>query len=186
MDNHQNQQRIKSLFKMLLEMACGNFSFRVELVGSNDEIEDLAVTLNNTAEKMQLVISKYNTSHPSYSNQRNAHASKQFDEELIQKVLDYIQNNLEEPLPSTKKLSQIFKTNEFTLKDNFRKLVKTSIYQFYNDERLKKAHFLIQQSVFPLKEIALISGFNSYPNFYKAFKKKYKYTPTQVNRQNKI
>lgn len=186
MDNHQNQQRIKSLFKMLLEMACGNLSFRVELVGSNDEIEDLAVTLNNTAKKMQLVISKYNTFYPLQNDQSNADAAKQFDEELIQKVLNYIQNHLEEPLPSTKKLSEIFKTNEFTLKDNFRKIVKTSIYQFYNDERLKKAHFLIQQSVFPLKEIALISGFNSYPNFYKAFKKKYKYTPTEVNRQNKI
>ena len=59
---------------------------------------------------------------------------------LVRKVLDYIYNNLEEPLPSTRKLARMFGTNEFALKNSFRRLQKTSIYQFYNDERLKKAH----------------------------------------------
>ena len=38
---------------------------------------------------------------------------------IIQNVYDYILNNLEKPLPSTKKLSKMFGVNEFTLKDGF-------------------------------------------------------------------
>ena len=76
----------------------------------------------------------------------------------------------------------MFGTNEFTLKDSFRKVLKTSIYQFYNDERLKKAHLLILQTAIPLKEIALISGFYNYTNFYKAFKKRFNYPPSELKR----
>jgi transcriptional regulator GlxA family with amidase domain len=78
----------------------------------------------------------------------------------------------------------MFGTNEFTLKENFRNILKTSIYQFYNDERLKKAYFLIQQTAIPLKEISFLCGFNDYTNFFKAFKKKYHYTPSDLNRKN--
>lgn len=183
MDNQQNQQRIKSLYKMLLEMATGNLAFRVELNGSGDELDQLATMLNEVAEKMQDVISKYEFKNQPYDYSTNQNTTKQSDAELIQKVIDYIQNHLEEPLPTTKELSKMFGTNEFTLKDSFRNSVKTSIYQFYNDERLKKAQFLIQKTAIPLKEIALMCGFNDYPNFYKAFKKRYNFPPSEVKRE---
>lgn len=183
MEKHQNQQRIKSLFKMLLEMATGNIAFRLELNGSGDELDKLATTLNEVAEKMQNIISKYEFKNQPYEYSTNQNTAKQFDAELIQKVLDYIKNHLEEPLPTTKELSKMFGTNEFTLKDNFRNIVKTSIYQFYNNERLEKADFLIKETLIPLKEIALICGFNDYPNFYKAFKKRFNYPPSELKRE---
>lgn len=167
---------------MLLEMATGNLTFRVELNGSGDELDQMAKMLNEVAEKMQYIIDKHEVKKQpfDFSSSQN---TKQTDAELIQKVLDYIKNHLEEPLPSTKELSKMFGTNEFTLKDTFRNSVKTSIYQFYNEERLKKAHFLIKETTIPLKEIALICGFNDYPNFYKAFKKRYNYTPGDIKRE---
>jgi AraC-like DNA-binding protein len=107
---------------------------------------------------------------------------KQADEVLIQSLYDYIVNNLEEPLPSAKELSKMFGTNEFRLKDGFRHFFKTSIYHFYNEERLKKAHLEIQQTNTPIKTIAFACGFNDYTNFYKAFKKRFKYAPTELQR----
>jgi transcriptional regulator GlxA family with amidase domain len=183
MDNQQNQKRIKSLYKMLLEMATGNLAFRVKLTGSGDELDQLAIMLNEVANKMQEVISRYEFKNQPYDYTLHQNTTKQSDTELIQKVLDYIKNHLEEPLPSTKEFSKMFGTNEFTLKDSFRNVVQTSIYQFYNEERLKKAHFLIKETIIPLKEIALICGFNDYPNFYKAFKKRYNYPPSEVKRE---
>lgn len=183
MDNHQNQQRIKSLYKMLLEMATGNLAFRVELNGNGDELDQLAIMLNEVAEKMQNTISRYEFKNQPHDYKATLITNKQSDTELIQKVIIYIQNHLEEPLPSTKELSKMFGSNEFTLKDSFRYIVKTSIYQFYNDARLKKAHFLIKETQIPLKEIALICAFNDYPNFYKAFKKRYNYPPSEVKRE---
>jgi len=162
---------------MLLEMATGNLSYRIKLDGQDLQFDELAKALNEVAEKMQL--GNYLNPH-SFTNpilEGNDPATV-----IIQKVQDYILNNLEEPLPTTKELSKMFGTNEFTLKENFRTILKTSIYQFYNDERLKKAHFLIQQTTISLKEISFLCGFNDYNNFSKAFKKKFNYSPSDVNR----
>ncbi|PKP11485.1 MAG: hypothetical protein CVU08_12230 [Bacteroidetes bacterium HGW-Bacteroidetes-3] len=104
------------------------------------------------------------------------------DVQLIQKVYDYILDNLDKPLPTLKELSRIFGTNEYKLKYGFKYLFKTSIYQFYNTKRLKKAHLLIQQTTIQLKEIALMFGFTTYPNFSKAFKKLFGYSPNDIKR----
>ena len=97
--------------------------------------------------------------------------TRKADALLIQKLYDYILANLEEPLPSLKVLSAEFGTNEHKLKDGFRLFFKTSIYQFYNDERLKRAYFMIEHTAIPLKNISIMNGFNDYPNFSKSFKK---------------
>jgi AraC-like DNA-binding protein len=179
MDTELNQQRIKTIYRMLLEMAGGNLSYRIKLDGQDLQFDEIAKSLNEVAEKMQLAIflNPLNFTNPNLVG----HDAATF---IIQQVQDYILNNLEEPLPTTKELSKMFGTNAFTLKDNFRKLLKTSIYQFYNDERLKKAHFLIQQTAIPLKEISFLCGFNDYTNFFKAFKKKYQCIPSDLTRNN--
>lgn len=105
------------------------------------------------------------------------------DVKLIQGVYDYVLNNLDKPLPTIKELARIFGTNEYKLKTGFKYLFKTSIYQFYNSKRLRKAHLLIQQTSIQLKEIALMSGFSTYPNFSKAFKKLFGYTPNNIKRK---
>lgn len=186
MTKQQNQLRIKNLYRMLLEMATGNLAYRLSLSGCNDELDQLVVLLNQFAEKMQKTIANPEFQNEQYQSFHGNDSSKQYDTELIQKVLDYIQTHLEEPLPSSKEMSKMFGTNEFYLKDSFRKMLKTSIYQFYNDERLKKAHLLIEETEIPLKEIAFICGFNDYTNFYKAFKKKFNLTPREIKHNSDI
>lgn len=104
------------------------------------------------------------------------------ESKIVHRVRDYILANLEEQLPSTKRLSRMFGINEFKLKDNFRHYFGTSIYQFYIDEKLKRAHQLIMQTNLSIKTIALMSGYNDYTNFYKAFRKKFSYTPSDLAR----
>jgi AraC-like DNA-binding protein len=101
---------------------------------------------------------------------------------LIQKLYDYILAHLEEPLPSLKVLSSEFGTNEHKLKDGFRHFFKTSIYQFYNDERLKRAYFMIEITGIPLKNISVMNGFNNYPTFSKSFKKRFGFSPNEMKR----
>ncbi len=165
---------------MLLEIANGNLTYRIVVERDDPQFEELAKLLNQVAEKLQL----FEYSSPYKNSKFDIVASNDTAVLIVQKVIDYIQNHLEEPLPSSRMLSKMFGTNEFTLKDNFRKLVKTSIYQFYNEERLKKSHVLIEKTTIPLKEIALLSGFTNYTNFYKAFKKKFNYPPSELNRKN--
>ncbi|MBG6062906.1 AraC-like DNA-binding protein [Flavobacterium sp. CG_9.1] len=107
---------------------------------------------------------------------------KQSEAVVMQNLYDYILNHLEEPLPTLKELAVLFDTNEYKLKQGFRELFKTSIYSFYHEERLKRAHLMVNQTNIPLKEIAIMNGFNSYLNFYKAFKKRFKYAPSEIDR----
>lgn len=99
------------------------------------------------------------------------------------KLYDYIMQHLNKQLPPLHTIARELGTEEHLLKTGFKKYYKTSVYQLYQDEKLKKSEMLIQQTTIPLKEIAYICGFNSYLNFYKSFKKKYKYAPSELLRK---
>lgn len=163
---------------MLLNFVNGDLTKRLPFNTEDDQFNGIAKSLNDFADKLQ----KANYENP--FNSRKALATSDLNEPaiLILKVQEYILSHLEENLPSSKELAQMFGTNEFTLKESFRNLSNTSIYQFYNDERLKKAHLLIEQTIIPLTKIATLSGFNNYTNFFKAFKKKYNVSPGDIIR----
>lgn len=183
MNNLPNQQSIKILYQMLFEMATGNLAFRIQLDGHDQQLEEVAEMLNEVAAKMQSVISQFEQKNPNHVP-LNSTTPAQSDAMLLQSVYEYILEHLDEPLPTTKELSKMFGTNEFKLKDSFRHFFKTSIYKFYTEERLKKAYQLIQNTNIPLKEIAFTSGFNDYISFYKAFKKRFQYSPSELQREN--
>lgn len=127
-----------------------------------------------------LVIQELQTSQCINDALLKQRTDRQTDAVLIQEIYDYILEHIEDPLPSLKALTRKFGTNEFKLKSGFRQFFNTSVYKFYTEERLKRAHLMITQRDLPLKEIALLSGFSTYPSFSKAFKKKYGYNPTDL------
>lgn len=175
---HENQNIAEIINRMLLEIATGNLFYRIEIDHCDDEFIEIVNLLNEIAIKLQ---------HSKYKKIKNRNINNDIIEkgsahDILQKVMEYILNHLEDQLPTTKELSKMFGTNEFTLKESFRNILKTTIYQFYNDGRLNKAHFLIVESQLPFNEIAFLCGFNNYTNFYKAFKKKFTYTPTYLSR----
>ena len=108
--------------------------------------------------------------------------SKVANSQKMLEVCQYIINHSHLPLPTTRELAKMFQTNECTLKKLFRDYGDTSIYQFYTQERLKNAHALIAHTQLSLLDIALNCGFNDYPSFLVAFKKKYHYAPSQLKR----
>ena len=112
---------------------------------------------------------------------------RKVDAFLTQQLYDYILAHLESPLPSVQLLARKFGTNEHKLKAGFRHFFKTSIYQFYNQERLKKAYFMIEHTTKSLKNISVMNGFTTYSNFSKSFKKHYGFSPFEVQRtQNNV
>lgn len=153
----------------LLESVCCNFN---KLNDSTDYILTLFIP----------TVIKNNIVYPDDVEKEKHHRTKKSDALLIQKLYDYILANLEEPLPSIKEFARMFGTNECKLKEGFRHFFKTSIYQFYNEERLKRAHFMVEHTTMPLKSIAIMNGFISYPNFSKSFKKRFGVSPKEVHR----
>jgi len=164
---------------MLLELASGNLAFRLPTNSPDAPFNELAKQLNDIADEME----RLGYAYPYANTKSSIEQTGETAAIVVQKVQDYILNHLEEPFPTTKEIAAMFGTNEFTLKDHFRRFLKTSIYQFYNEERLKKAHQLILKTNLPLKEIAFTSGFNDYISFYKAFKKRFDYAPSAMPRK---
>ncbi|MET0944879.1 MAG: AraC family transcriptional regulator [Flavobacterium sp.] len=163
-----------------------NFHTTIQLIFLNNQ--ELLVPSFCTISKLlysdKILISSITTILQDITTNTNNASPRKSEAVIIQKVYEYILNHLEEPLPTAKELSQMFGTNDFKLKDGFKHFFNTSIYKFYTEERLKKAHILIRQTTIPLKEIAFMSGFNEYTNFSKAFKRQYYYPPSDLKREN--
>jgi AraC-like DNA-binding protein len=301
MDQEMNKQRIKNIGQMLIEMAAGNFGYRIPRTGIDDELEGLTVLVNWVAEEMQESIFHGGYVNPHYSyryvvqssyildsnfaikdfsadvpgllgfdseailgkdftgilTKKSAHIWKTVEQEIVQHetyhvtvplefftfdkllipvycnisslwprrdiiissfsvviddlmmkpilketitveeqkihnyldvkstqaVYDYVLANMDSTMPTLKELSQIFGTNEYKLKNGFRQLFKITIQQFYNNERLKRSQLLIKETKIPLKTIAVMTGFSTYPNFSRAFKIKFGYSPTKMARR---
>ncbi|MNK22311.1 Regulatory protein PchR [compost metagenome] len=103
--------------------------------------------------------------------------------ELMQKVYDFVLTHQEGPFPKIRTLARMFSTNEFKLKSGFKHHFRTSIYQLYNEQRLKKSFLLIRYSKKALKDIAYTVGFTTYSNFARAFKIKFGCGPGEIPRR---
>lgn len=164
-----------------------HITLQLHLLDKNNQIYPSYFTISSLLNSNKIVISGITTNIEDYTNyniaNNNLASSKKIDSNtIVQNVYDYIMNHLEEPLPSVNELAKMFGTNDFRLKAEFRKHFNISIYKCYTNERLKRATYLIKRTNIPLKEIAFISGFNDYNNFSKAFKKKYNYVPSELQR----
>jgi hypothetical protein len=67
MDQEINKKRIKNIGQMLMEMAAGNFAYRIPRTGKDDELEGLTVLVNWVAEEMQESIFHGGYVNPHYS-----------------------------------------------------------------------------------------------------------------------
>ncbi len=105
MELHQSQKRIESIFKMLMEIATGNLTYRLEIYENTEEIEELVKLLNEFADRMQTTLTSLNLAESSNSSTESSVQAKQPAQETIIKLLEYINDHLEEPLPSTKELT---------------------------------------------------------------------------------
>lgn len=101
---------------------------------------------------------------------------------IIEQLHVFILDHLDEPLPSMVDLSSTWGIEGYKLRQGFKLYYGKSIYQVYQEERLKKGYHLIISTRLHLKEIAYRCGFNAYINFYKAFKKTYGIAPSALLR----
>lgn len=104
------------------------------------------------------------------------------DVQLLQDVYTYIIAHPEEPMPNNIQIARMFYSNRQKLKELFRHLLGTSMYQLYNTTRLERAHQLISNTHLPLQDVALLCGFTSYQHFSSLFKKHFGYRPGTLAR----
>ncbi len=97
---------------------------------------------------------------------------------LVNDIIEYMEQNLSEKL-SNKTIGEIFKYHPNYINQLFSKYTGKSLHLYLQDLRMSKALQLISDTNLSVSEIALNCGFEDFPHFSKAFKKKTGFSPSK-------
>lgn len=92
------------------------------------------------------------------------------DREKIAKAREVLLQHIGEPL-TIKELSRKVAINECYLKKGFKELFGTTIFDFYQSQRMEHAKYLLYDKGLSVTEVSLLLGYSSISHFSTAFKK---------------
>lgn len=99
------------------------------------------------------------------------------DNNLIGRITDYIQNNLEKDLHQ-KTVAAHFYISVVTLGKLFRKKYQCTYHEYVERERMQRAGHLISKEGKYIKEAMYLTGYRSRATFIRAFKNYFGKTPS--------
>jgi AraC-like DNA-binding protein len=92
------------------------------------------------------------------------------DREKIAKAREILIENIGEPI-TIKALSRKVAMNECYLKKGFKEMYGTTIFDFYQSQRMEHARYLLYEKGLNVTEVSLMLGYSSISHFSTAFKK---------------
>ncbi|HEY4148848.1 MAG TPA: AraC family transcriptional regulator [Chitinophagaceae bacterium] len=92
------------------------------------------------------------------------------DREKIIKAREILLQHIGEPL-TIKELSRKVAINECYLKKGFKELFGTTIFDFYQGQRMEHARYLLYEKGLSVTEVSMLLGYSSISHFSTAFKK---------------
>ncbi|HKJ43689.1 MAG TPA: response regulator, partial [Sunxiuqinia sp.] len=107
------------------------------------------------------------------------------DEEIMEKVLQITEENMDNSDFSVEELATAVGLNRTTMFYKIKSLTGYSPVEFIRDIRLKRAAQLITDSQLLIKEISYMTGFSDLKYFGKCFKTKYGMTPMEYRKRKK-
>jgi len=92
------------------------------------------------------------------------------DREKITKAREILIQHIGEPI-TIKELSRKVAINECYLKKGFKEMFGTTIFDFYQSQRMEHAKYLLYEKGLSVTEVSLMLGYSSISHFSTAFKK---------------
>ena len=92
------------------------------------------------------------------------------DREKIVKAREVLLQHIGEPL-TIKELSRKVAINECYLKKGFKELFGTTVFDFYQSQRMEHARYLLYEKGLSVTEVSVMLGYSSISHFSTAFKK---------------
>jgi AraC family transcriptional regulator len=92
------------------------------------------------------------------------------DREKIVKAREILLQHIGEPI-TIKELSRKVAINECYLKKGFKELFGTTVFDFYQSQRMEHAKYLLYEKGLTVTEVSLMLGYSSISHFSTAFKK---------------
>lgn len=104
-----------------------------------------------------------------------------YHDELLEKILKYIDDNLYEPI-TVGEICTKFSMSRSSLQILFNENLHQTPKKYISELKLEKSRQLIGEGRYTISEIALMLGFNSIHYFSRAFTQKYNMAPTEFSR----
>jgi AraC-like DNA-binding protein len=96
--------------------------------------------------------------------------SNELDRDKVIKAREILLEQIGEPI-TIKQLSRKVAMNECYLKKGFKELFGTTIFDFYQSQRMEHAKYLLYEKGLSVTEVSEILGYSSISHFSTAFKK---------------
>ena len=101
------------------------------------------------------------------------------DREKILKAREILLQHIGDPI-TIKALSRKVAINECYLKRGFREIFGTTIFDFYQGQRMEHAKYLLYEKGLSVTEVSLLLGYSSISHFSTAFKKQTGIKPCEL------
>ncbi len=96
--------------------------------------------------------------------------SNEADREKVAKARQVLVQQIGEPI-TIKQLSRRVAMNECYLKKGFKEMFGTTIFEFYQSQRMEHAKYLLYEKGLSVTEVSMLLGYSSISHFSTAFKK---------------
>lgn len=96
--------------------------------------------------------------------------SNEADREKVSKAREILVQQIGEPI-TIKQLSRKVAMNECYLKKGFKEMFGTTIFEFYQGQRMEHARYLLYEKGLSVTDVSLLLGYSSISHFSTAFKK---------------
>ena len=105
------------------------------------------------------------------------------DRDKVIKAREILIQHIGEPI-TIKELSRKVAINECYLKKGFKEMFGTTIFDFYQSQRMEHAKYLLYEKGMSVTDVALLLGYSSISHFSTTFKKLTGYTPSEFRKKN--
>jgi AraC-like DNA-binding protein/CheY-like chemotaxis protein len=138
--------------------------------------------IENLLTRQTLLKDYFNSSFSSLKI-KNGIVLHQEDEALIEKVTDYIKDNIEDENMSPESIEQYLGMSRASLYRKFKEILAKTPSEYIKIVRLESAAKLLKMTKLTVSEIIYRSGFSNKSYFYREFQKMYGYSPTDYRKQ---
>jgi signal transduction histidine kinase/ligand-binding sensor domain-containing protein/DNA-binding response OmpR family regulator len=139
------------------------------------EMEILKSSLGQLITSRQIIFNKFYEGISKMGQQKTT----TIDNDFMQKILNYINENINDPELSVEVLASVVFLSRSQLYRKIKTLTGVSVNEFIRNVRLEKARQLIENGNITINELSDKVGFSSGSYFTKCFKAKYGHIPTE-------
>ena len=162
--------RHKSSFSKILPL-CGRSRIVLEALLNHSYTDSLENIFINAQSQMLLLYSlECMTGDKQVESFSCKFLANEADREKISKAREILLANIGEPI-TFKELSRKVAINECYLKKGFKEMFGTTIFDFYQSQRMEHARYLLYEKGLSVTEVSLMLGYSSISHFSTAFKK---------------